>query len=79
MENAVSVNAAAIQIIPDTDDFENKTGIQLERINNYLEQFEIQNPALTEAFTAPTSISTNSHNTGHLKLPKLDLTKFNGQ
>ena len=90
LENAVSLNAAALQITPDTDnemekeiedadDFENKIGTQLERISSFLEQFEVQDPVLTAAFTAPTSTSTSSPTTGHLKMPKFDLPKFNGQ
>ena len=90
LENAVSLNAAALQITPDTDnemekeiedadDFENKIGTQLERISSFLEQFEVQDPVLTAAFTAPTSTSTSSPTTGLLKMPKFDLPKFNGQ
>ena len=56
-----------------------KTRTQLERISGFLEQFEIQDPALNAAFTAPTSKSTSSPTTGHLKMPKFDLPKVNGQ
>ena len=56
-----------------------KTRTQLERISGFLEQFEIQDPALNAAFTAPTSTSTSSPTTGHLKMPKFDLPKVNGQ
>ena len=52
--------------IEDADHFENKIGTKLERISGFLEQFGIQDPALTAAFTAPTSISTSSPTTGHL-------------
>ena len=65
--------------IEDADDFENKVGTQLDRISIFLEQFEIQDPVLTAAFITPTSTSTSSSTTVHLKMPKFDLPKFNGQ
>ena len=83
LEDAGFLNAAALNITPDTDadmekemedaeEFETKIGTQLEEISSFLEGFEVANPVLATA-------TTSSPTTGNLKMPKFQLPKFSGQ
>ena len=59
--------------------FEEKIRTLIKTIDNFLQQLETPDPTLATAVAATTSSTGTASGTGHLKMPKFDLPKFDGQ
>ena len=88
VEEIAHLNAALVEVTPDNDadmereleDAENaerKSGTLLEAVSRFLEQFEETDASLAP-IQEPTNATSNSHSS-HIKMPKFDLPKFNGE
>ena len=90
VEEIAHLNAAIIEVTPDNDadmekeledaeNFERKNGTLLKAVSRILEQFEETDATSLTPLQESTNATSNSHNSSHIKIPKFDLPKFNGE
>ena len=78
-EKTPDEDAAVEQNFVYAEEFEERFRTQTKTVENFLQQLETPDPVLVTAVAATTSSAGTASGTGHLKTPKFDLPKFEGQ